>query len=283
MDNQHHHQEHFDSVFPIYYTRLKGAYDEGVKSSYNKEYAAGHFRSILCEQNTAIPTKTVFFDELRTLFDHFYNLLGNAAVSRIVEHFEAIREQSQDALDRIEIYSAGSYELDFFQLPVHYDTLLNEGADVHEIIEQERRVLELTDQQVIELLALYAASQKLGGELRPGTASPEGEPLQESDRKDRFTRPQQVLIFHFLMEATGCNSNAASITDFARLLHKFIGVSEPKNIANSDLYKMLKKPFGEYDQKTLLDLRAFLPYFEKLPHYPIINEINRHILSCNGD
>jgi len=283
MGDHHHHQSHFDSALSIYYPRLKEAYLDGVKNADDKEYAAGYFRTILFEDNPAIPSKTVFFDELRTLFDHFYKLYGYAAISPVIDHLVPIREKSRKALELIERYSEGSTDPDFFELPEYYVDLLDYGANPAEIIGQEKQALALTDQQIIELLALHSATIKLEKEFRPGIVSQEGEPESEGDRKDRFKRPQQVLAFHFLMEATGCNSNSANITDLARLLHKLIGVPEPKNIANSDLYKMLKNPTGNYDRNTLLHLRAILPYFEKLPHYPIMKMINDHIRSCDGD
>lgn len=281
MDDQH--QAHFECSFSIYYNRLKNAYLEGVKDSFNKEYAVDYFRTILLDENEAVPTKTVFFDELRTQFDHRYGLYGNAAVSQVVEHLKTIREKSREALTQIERLRDGLGERDFMELPIHYDQQLENGATLTDIIEQEKQVLALTDQQVVELLALYGAIQKLQNELRPDTASTDHEPKPDSSRKDRLTRSQQVLVYYFLLEASGLNYNGANVTDCARLLHKLIGVSEPDEIANSDLYKKLKKPMGEYDRKTIQDLRAILPYFEKLPHYPAIKLINTHLRSCDGD
>ena len=281
MDDQH--QAHFECSFSIYYTRLKSAYHDGVKDSFNKEYAANYFRTILLDENEAVPTKTVFFDELRTQFDHFHGLFGNTAVSQVVEQLKTIREKSREALTQIDRLQDGLGEYDFMELPIHYDQQLENGATLTDIIELEKQVLLLTDQQVVELLALYAAIQKLQSELRPDTMSTDHEPKPDSSRKDRLTRSQQVLVYYFLLEASGLNYNGANVTDCARLLHKLIGVSEPDEIANSDLYKKLKKPMGEYDLKTIQDLRAILPYFEKLPHYPAIKLINTHLRSCDGD
>jgi hypothetical protein len=281
--NDHKHQAHFEHSFSIYYTRLKNAYRDGVKDSFNKEYAADYFRTILLEENEAIPTKTVFFDELRTQFDHFYGLYGNAAVSHVVERLKTIREKSREALAQIERLHDGLGEPDFMELPALYDQQLEDGAMVTEIIEQEKHVLSLTDQQVVELLALYVAIQKLQRELRPDTASTDHEPKPDTSRKDRLTRSQQVLVYYFLLTASGVTYSGVSITDCARLLHKLIGVSEPDDIANSDLYKKLKNPLGKYDRKTIQDLRAILPYFEKLPHFPIIKLIDTHLRSCDGD
>lgn len=282
MDD-HKHQAHFEHSFSIYYTRLKNAYRDGVKDSFNKEYAADYFRTILLDENEAIPAKTVFFDELRTQFDHFHGLFGNTAVLHVVEQLKTIREKSREALTQIERLQDGLGEPDFMELPIHYDQQLEDGAMITEIIEQEKQVLVLTDQQVVELLALYAGIQKLQRELRPDTASTDHEPKQDSSRKDRLTRSQQVLVYYFLLEASGVNYNGVNITDCARLLHKLIGVSEPDEIANSDLYKKLKKPMGEYDRKTIQDLRAILPFFEKLPHNPAMKLINAHLRSCDGD
>lgn len=283
MDDQHQHLAHFERSFSIYYTRLKNAYRDGVKDSFNKEYAADYFRTILLDENEAIPAKTVFFHELRTQFDHRHGLFGNTAVLQVVEQLKTIREKSREALTQIERLHDGLGEPDFMELPALYDQQLEDGAMLTEIIEQEKQVLSLTDQQVVELLALYAAIQKLQNELRPDTESTDHEPMPESNRKDRLTRSQQVLVYYFLLEASGLNYNGANVTDCVRLLHKLIGVSEPDDIANSDLYKKLKKPMGKYDRKTIQDLRAILPYFEKLPHYPVMKSINTHLRSCDGD
>lgn len=283
MDDQHQHQAHFEHSFSIYYTRLKNAYRDGVKDSFNKEYAADYFRTILLDENEAIPAKTVFFHELRIQFDHLYGLYRNAAVSQVIEQLKPIREKSREALTQIERLHDGLGEPDFMELPALYDQQLEDGAMLTEIFEQEKQVLTLTDQQVVELLALYAAIQKLQNELRPDNVSNDHEPKPDNNRKDRLTRSQQMLVYYFLLEASGVNYNGASIADCARLLHKLIGVSEPDEIANSDLYKKLKKPMGEYDRKTIQDLRAILPYFEKLPHYPAMKLINTHLRSCDGD
>ncbi|MBI3237867.1 MAG: hypothetical protein HYZ43_03330 [Flavobacteriia bacterium] len=282
MDN-HKHQSHFEHSFSIYYTRLKNAYRDGVKDSFNKEYAADYFRTILLDENKAIPAKTVFFDELRTQFDHLYGLFGNAAVSQVVEHLKPIREKSREALTQIERLHGGLGEPDFMELPALYDQQLEDGAMLTEIIEQEKQVLTLTDQQVVELLALYAGIQKLQRELRPDTALTDHEQKPDTSRKDRLTRSQQVLVYYFLLKASGVDYSGVSITDCARLLHKLIGVSAPDDIANSDLYKKLKKPMGEFDRKTIQDLRAIIPYFEKLPHYSAMKLINDHLRSCDGD
>jgi hypothetical protein len=277
------HQAHFEHSFSIYYTRLKNAYRDGVKDSFNKEYAADYFRTNLLDENEAIPSKTVFFVELRIQFDHLYGLFGNAAVLQVVEQLKTIREKSRAALTQIERLQDGLGEPDFMELPVHYDQQLENGATLTDIIEREKQVLSLSDQQVVELLSLYAAIQKLQSELRPGTASTDHEPKPDSSRKDRLTRSQQVLVYYFLLKASGVDYSGVSITDCARLLHKLIGVSAPDDIANSDLYKKLKKPMGEFDRKTIQDLRTILPYFEKLPHYSAMKLINDHLRSCDGD
>lgn len=277
------HKSHFEQSKVIYYTRIKSAYLDGIKNSFNKEYAADYFRTILLDDNDAIPYKTVFYSELKVIFDHFYSLKGNDAISEVIEYLEIIRKNSADALGQLERFRDGFGDPNFMQLPVHYEQQLEIGVEVSEIIEQENQVLSLTDEQVVELLALHRAIQQLKDELLPNQSETNSQAKPDNDRKDRLTRSQQVLVFYFLLEVSGLNYNGANITDCARLLHKLIGLAEPDEISNSDLYKKLKKPMGDYDRKTIQDLRAILPYFEKLPHYGAIKLINTHLRSCDGD
>jgi hypothetical protein len=88
------------------------------------------------------------------------------------------------------------------------------------------------------------------------------------------------LIFHYLLSASGVKPrDGACVTDCAKLLHRLVGLALPDEIANSDLYKKFKNPHGEWDALTLQNLRAILPYFEKLPHFPIVKLINQDINS----
>ena len=285
MEDQHHHQSHFDYAFSRYYEFLKISYIDGVEGSLNKDYATNYFRTMLFEENAAIPAATVFFDELRTIYNHLYNLHGESAAVRSIGYLETIREKSREALGIIERFYDGSGEPGFVQLPIYYEVQLDGGAIPRDIIAQEKQVLELSEQQLMELLGLYAATEKLKVEFRPGAETPNPEPQTEKSRKDAFTRSQQVLIFHYFLHASGVNpGSGAFITDCARLLHRLVGLAIPDEMSNSDLYKKLKHPHGEWDASTLKDLRAILPYFEKLPHFPIVKLINQDINSiANGD
>jgi hypothetical protein len=93
------------------------------------------------------------------------------------------------------------------------------------------------------------------------------------------------LIFHYLLKSSGvAPRDGANITDCAKMLHRLVGLSIPDEIANSDLYKKFKNPHGDWDASTLKNLRVILPYFEKLPHLPIVKLINQDINSIsNGD
>jgi hypothetical protein len=168
MNDQHHHQSHFDNAFSQYYRVLKNNYLEGVNTSFNKEYAADYFRTILFEENSAIPIVTVFFDELRTFYNHLYNLHGDTATARITGYLDRIRKKSREALERIERFCDGFGGTDFLELPVYYEVQIDKGVIPTDIIEQEKSALALSDQEVIELLALYAVTEKLKTEFQSG-------------------------------------------------------------------------------------------------------------------
>ncbi len=278
-DQHHHHQAHFDSAFSIYYARLNEAYQAGIKNAVDKQYAQGYFRTILFEQNEAIPSKTVFFSELRSLFDHFEKLRGKAAILYVMEHLDAIREKSREALRIIEGYCEGDNP--FIQLSDHYEEQLDYGATESEIIEQEQMALNLSDRHVIELLALYSATQKLLESHLPGT-TPNLSEEADDGRKDRLTIPQKVLVMYYLLEAVGIKEGTAPISKIAQLLHLLFGVPAPNEMSNSDIYKLFRRPHREFDLKTKKDLNKILTYFISLGNESINKKIVGHLRDCKG-
>jgi len=93
-----------------------------------------------------------------------------------------------------------------------------------------------------------------------------------------FTTRRQVLAIHYLVKNAKVKGTDKS--EIARFI-QFITGKEPdkKNIIDTYLYKVVKKPFPESDKQLNKDLQFIREYFEKLGIQGIVDDINKEINS----
>lgn len=275
MKDQPQPSKTFEERIESYYQNLHINYEQAVSEAANKEYAIAYYKQLLSDQLDLIPIGSFFFYQLQTKYIHLYMLHGSTALKQLMTLISGLREEG------FEVYEAGMMEVtnpgQRYQLPLHYQIKLAEGRSLSEILSNEHKVLHLTDDELFELLAFSLALSKLTLELN--STSVEVVPqLTYKTPTNSFTRSQQVLVYHYLLVASGVKPRAgANITDCAILLHQFIGLPV-SDIANSDLYKKLKKPIDHASpSKMIQNLQVIRPYFESMPHKMVLELIDKDL------
>lgn len=91
------------------------------------------------------------------------------------------------------------------------------------------------------------------------------------------TIAQQVLAVHYLLDAVDVNGKTDK-TEVARFIQMLTGKElGAAKIADTSIYKKVKKPLAENDKQAEEDLRFIRPYFEKLGLKSIVAKINKEI------
>lgn len=106
---------------------------------------------------------------------------------------------------------------------------------------------------------------------------PETGNVNEENINKEFTIHRQVLAIHYLLDTQDTYTKADK-TEIARFIQFITGKETgTKKIADTNIYKKLKKPLDKTDKGVDSDLRFIREYFEKLNLQSVVDKINREI------
>lgn len=260
-----------------YLQKFQSTYSELLKGSNRIENPLQFTRDSIEHQMMQIPGLSHLFQALKRLHDYHLQLFSTWTFEQFNEQLEAIQEQSNQDLEAALLALTSGSPRAYDALPAYYRDLLSSNHTLTEIVSDEQKVLNMTAEDLFELLAYHQALILFKEELdeKEQTIA-----LKSSlpEPKFGFTRSQQTLVFHYLLTASGVRPRAgANITDCAMLLHQLLGLPV-SDIANSDIYKKLKRPIDHSSpSKMIQNLLLIRPFFDALPHKPIVDLIDRDI------
>lgn len=260
-----------------YLQQFQSAYSELLKGPNKIENALQFTRDSIEHQKGQIPELSHLFQSLKRLHHYHLQLSVIWTFEQFNEQFEALKEPSNQDLEAAILALTSGSPRAYDALPAYYRNLLSSNHTLTEIVSDEQKVLNMAAGDLFELLAYHQALIIFKAELdeKEQTIA-----LKSSipEPKFGFTRSQQTLVFHYLLTASGVRPRAgANISDCAMLLHQLLGL--PVNdIANSDIYKKLKRPIDHSSpSKMIQNLLLIRPFFDALPHKPIVDLIDKDI------
>lgn len=260
-----------------YLQKFQSTYSELLNGANSIENPLQFTRDSIERQMSQIPELSHLFQSLKRLHDYHLQLFGTWTFEQFNEQLEALKEQSNQDLEAALLALTSGSPRTYDALPAYYRDLLSSNHTLTEIVSDEQKVLNMTAEDLFELLAYYKALILFKAEL---DKKEQTIILKASipEPKFGFTRSQQTLAFHYLLTASGVRPRAgANISDCAMLLHQLLGL--PVNdIANSDIYKKLKRPIDHSSPpKMIQNLLLIRPFFDALPHKPIVDLIDKDI------
>ena len=276
MEN-HPPSDQIEQRTAFYLQQFQSTYSELLKRTDRIENALQFTRNSIEHQKGQIPELSHLFQSLKRLHHYHLQLSVIWTFEQFSEQLEALKESSNQDLEAAILALTSGNSRAYDALPAYYRNLLNSNHTLTEIISDERKVINMTAGDLFELLAYHQALILFSAELEEKEQTIV---LKSSipEPKFGFTRSQQTLVFHYLLTASGVRPRAgANITDCAMLLHQLLGL--PVNdIANSDIYKKLKRPIDHSSpSKMIQNLLLIRPFFEALPHKPILDLIDKDV------
>lgn len=219
-----------------YYNIFKKSYLQEVAEADDKEYAAKHFQKILFEENEMVPQGTVLFEELLISYKHLSRMKVERGFYQTMELLEEAREISKRELLKAVNFQKGNKEIELCGW--YFEQILERTATVEELIHNEIRVQEFTDENLVGVLAIKLAGNKLLKEFH------KEEQLAEvkTNHRYQFTQKEQLLSITYLIESLGVNLlGQCDRTKMAALLHSIMGVSyhDKKKLKDLGIYKAL--------------------------------------------
>lgn len=260
-----------------YLQKFQSTYSELLNGPNSIENPLQFTRDSIEHQIAQIPELSHLFQSLKRLHHYHLQLSGTWTFDQFNKQREALQEQSNQDLEAALLALTSGSPRAYDALPAYYRDLLSSNHTLTEIVSDEQKVLNMAAEDLFELLAYHQALIRFKAELdeKEQTIA-----LKSSipEPKFGFTRSQQTLVFHYLLTASGVRPRAgANISDCALLLHQLLGL--PVNdIANSDIYKKLKRPTDHSSpSKMIQNLLLIRPFFDALPHKPIVDLIDKDI------
>lgn len=271
-------QKQFEMECQEIYPVLKKHFLDKMKVATDKEYAYNHYKMIYFEKNYSLAHNTVFFEELKAVFTHFLKIDQKNAVKQTLLSLPKIRKDSEEAENQAFSISYTNPNYDIFQLHVWYQHgISNDGCSLSDLMEKESKLLTLSEQEIIKLLAFYHVTQQLLVDVEKFYVLESKKELPTSKHKHQFTKSQTVIMAHYIFEMAGINRSKVDITVCAEVLHCMLGIPYDK-IANSDIYKKMLKPFSNTSpKKTVEDLKLVRLYLAKFHNQKILDSIDQQI------
>ncbi|MNK08281.1 hypothetical protein D3C87_262110 [compost metagenome] len=276
MEN-HHPSDQIEQRTSFYLQQFQSTYSELLNNSISVVDATQFTRDSIENQKAQIPELSHLFQSLKRLHNYHLQLFGTWTFEQFNEQFEAHKEQSLQDLETAILALTSGTPRNYDALPAYYRNLLSSNHTLTEIVSDEQKVLNMAAEDLFELLAYHQALILFKSEL---DEKEQTIILKSSipEPKFGFTRSQQTLVFHYLLTASGVRPRAgANISDCAMLLHQLLGLPVT-DIANSDIYKKLKRPIDHSSpSKMIQNLLLIRPFFDALPHKPIVALIDKDI------
>lgn len=269
----------FQECIDHYYKVLKKSYLKEVENATDQDYAREHFQKILFLENQLVPYLSILFNELLITYNHLCRLNAENAYHRAIEYLPEIRNIAKTELNNSQQYLNGDIDN---RLSEWYSMQIRNGSfSLKELIECETQVLAFTDENLIGALALHLAGEKLYNEFKD---SEESEPKIKKHQYE-FTRNEQLLALHFLIESFGVNPlQACDRTKLAALFHLIMGVpfEDKSKLKNLSIYKGLSiVPQVVNNDKNLLKyLQNIRIFFEEADFMQVVKLIDLQIEMC---
>jgi hypothetical protein len=276
MEN-HHPSDQIEQRTAFYLQQFQSTYSELLEGPNRIENPLQFTRDSIERQIEQIPGLSHLFQSSKRLHHYHLQLSVIWTFEQFNEQFEALKGSSNQYLEAALLALTSGSPRAYDSLPAYYRNLLNSNHTLTEIISDEQKVLNMEAENLFDLLAYHQALVRFNAEL---DEKEQTIILKSSipEPKFGFTRSQQTLVFHYLLAASGVRPRAgANISDCAMLLHQLLGL--PVNdIANSDIYKKLKRPIDHSSpSKMIQNLLLIRPFFDVLPHKPIVDLIDKDI------
>ncbi|MCE3295135.1 MAG: hypothetical protein K0R65_849 [Crocinitomicaceae bacterium] len=279
------YQDEFERLTQVYVVQLRNEYHQEVNGATDKVYAASLNKLVLLEKCKYLPFHTVFFNELVTVFDHFYKLNSKTCADKTIESLSQIKKRIKVITDQIDLIqmkinvSLEGYIGDYMEfLPPCYQSEIQSGSqDFDELCSEESRIGALPNEKINDMLAIYQASQILLLELFP-----QQELLKEKDyaskgKNNDLVRLRQQLIYETLLKALGIDKNNCNSTDMTFVFVEFMGIELTK-IIGSDTYKKMLDKDKYYTPPTIIEnLEKVKSWLEKFNKPSLIHLVEQEI------
>ncbi len=278
MESKESLQNQFEKERQDIYKVLKKLFLAKMEGATDKEYAYNHYKNVLFEKNYSLPHNTIFFEELKTVFNHFRKIDLKNAIQQTLKSLPTIRKHSDKAQNQAFCVSYENPNFDVYELPLYYQNgINNDDCSLDDLMEQEHKLSALSEQGIIKILAIYQATQELLIDVEKFYVLESKDELSPSNHKYQFTRSQIVIMAHYIFEMAGIDRSKIDVTTCAEILHCMTGIPYDK-IANSEIYKKMLKPFSNSSpKKTLEDLKLVRSYLAKLNNQTILDSIDKQI------
>lgn len=259
-----------------FYNVLKKGYLQEVEEADDKEYATQHFQKTLFEENEMVPHGTVLFEELLISYKHFSRIKAERGYYQTMEFLEEIREISKRELLKAVNFQKGNKEIELCSW--YFEQIWARTATLEELIHNEIRVQEFTDENLVGVLALKLAGNQLLEEYNKEDAPA----VVKTNHRYQFTQKEQLLSIAFLIESLGVNLlGQCDRTKMAALFHAMMGVSyhDEKKLKDLGIYKGLSvvPQVVKSDKQLLKYLEKLRPYFFEANFHGVVSLIDKQI------
>jgi hypothetical protein len=240
-------------------------------------------RSICLEwiagEQKQLPQQSIGFQLMVLTYRNLSVLVGEQADRHFAEQLPQLKTVADEAFES-GILALSSQ--DFSLLPSAYTRFIEQGSSLGAILDEENRVRNLDAEALAELIAFQVALFQFAHALKTEDDKQEI-PLSKRSAIG-FTQAQKVLLFHYFLQLSNINPRAnAGIVQCTELLYDFLGMEHTK-IANSDLYKRLKKPLDQASPaQTIKNLEYIRSYFRHIPHNKLVELIDKDLITLRNN
>ncbi|MCT4580856.1 MAG: hypothetical protein N4A35_05505 [Flavobacteriales bacterium] len=262
---------------------LKKGYEAEVKKASNKAYAKKYYQRILFIENELTPYYTLLLKELKFVYYHYSALDNQTSFEKTLQHFQQIRDIAQRELLKLIAFKNGN---DTIQLSdYYYDLILDSNIDVDDIIIQETKALDSSDENILGALAISIAGKQLHAKYNTSTSNVNKKDEKKQEHRYTFTQKQQLLALYFLLESFGFKTiGTVDLTKQAALYHLILGVpfQEFEKLKNTNIYKALRTApqVVTNDRYLLKNLELIKPYFQSVQLTNVVALIDQQIDIC---
>lgn len=240
-------------------------------------------RSICLEwiagEQKQLPQQSIGFQLMVLTYRNLSVLLGEQADRHFAEQLPQLKTVADEAFET-GILALSSK--DYSHLPPVYTRFMEQGSSLEAILEEENHVRNLDAEALAELIAFQVALFQFSNALKTEDDKQE---IPFSKRSAiGFTQAQKVLLFHYFLQLSNINPRAnVGIVQCTVLLYDFLGIKHTK-IANSDLYKRLKKPLDQASPaQTIKNLEYIRSYFQHIPHNKLVELIDKDLITLRNN
>lgn len=274
--------QRFLEIQVYYYNVLKKGYLQEVAEADDKDYTGKHYQKVLFGENPMVPNGTVLFEELLISYRHLSRMKAEKGYYQTMELLEEIREISKREHLKAVSFQKGNKEIELCGW--YFEQIWSRTATVEELICNEIRVQEFTDENLVGVLALKLVGKKLLKEFQTEEKLAE----VKTNHRYQFTQKEQLLSITYLIESLGVNLlGQCDRTKMAALLHSIMGVpfDDKKKLKDLGIYKSLSViPQVVKDDRVLIKyLENIRLYLQEANFHDAVSLIDKQIVRCKRE